>query len=54
MKLQKTTTTSKLEQASMLLNKIDDSSLQEVTGGFGYTNPDPNRPESEKQGTRAV
>jgi hypothetical protein len=55
MKQQKTKTTSKLKQASTLLNKIDDSNLEQVVGGvFGYTNPDPNRPESEKQVTRAV
>ncbi|MEA5551021.1 hypothetical protein VB713_08525 [Anabaena cylindrica UHCC 0172] len=35
MKLQKTKKTSKLEQASTLLNQINDSNLQQVSGGSG-------------------
>lgn len=33
MKLQKTKKTSKLEQASTLFNKIDDSNLDQINGG---------------------
>ena len=54
MKQQKTKKTSTLEQASTLLNKIDDSQLQQVAGGClrtQYTNPDPN---SSGCATRAV